>query len=246
MESKGQKNEQRFAGGKHPFWEKWWFWVIVVVAVAVTILSNVQVEESTDSEPVANMSKEQPTEQPTEQSAEQPTEAAKDTERQINKETDVPEPTQGKDKKAIIQYNDLQKMYLDIDPKSSYSEMVDFIKGKKMPYSEEKSNGSRTIQVAFTKDCTMQSHKKENGDYLKIIYVYPESENSKNDDLEKYSIGTIAYCPNDSDLELISHYSGTYFSYHDKGNYISDFGTTINLSKEMSRKDQMKYYFENK
>ena len=220
-----QKNEQKFGGGGKPqFWKKWWFWLIVVVAVAAVAFTNTPEDKQDDT----------------------PTNTAEiTTQKPIEKETDTPKPTQKKEE-TVIEYDELQQLYLDIDPKFGYSEMVDFVKDTKLPYSEEKDNGSRTIQVAFTEGCTVQSHKKENGDYLKIIYVYAENENSGNDDLEKYSIGTIAYCPNDSDLELINHYAGVYFSYYDAGSYISDFGTSLDVSKEMSRKEQLAYYFKNK
>lgn len=220
-----QKNEQKFGGGKPQFWKKWWFWLIVVVAVAAVAFTNTPEDKQDDT----------------------PTNTAEiTTQKPIEKETDTPKPTQEKEEETVIEYDELQQLYLDIDPKFSYSEMVDFVKDTKLPYSEEKDNGSRTIQVAFTEGCTVQSHKKENGDYLKIIYVYAENENSSNDDLEKYSIGTIAYCPNDSDLELINHYAGVYFSYYDAGSYISDLGTSLDVSKEMSRKEQLAYYFKNK
>ena len=223
--NKERKTEQKFGEGvKFPLLKKWWFWVIIVAAIAAIAFTDTPEDKQDDI----------------------PANIAETTEKPTEKETDTPEPTQGKAEETVIKYDDLQQLYLDIDPKFSYSEMVDLVKDTKLPYSEEKDNGSRTIQVAFTEGCTAQSHKKENGDYLKIIYVYAENENSSNDDLEKYSIGTIAYCPNDSDLELISHYAGTYFSYYDAGSYISDLGTTLDVSKEMSRKEQLAYYFESK
>lgn len=53
------------SGGNKPFWKKWWFWVIVVVVV-IAISSNAKIEDSPDSEPVADVSEEQPTEKPIE------------------------------------------------------------------------------------------------------------------------------------------------------------------------------------
>lgn len=226
VSDKKQKTEQKFGGGvKYPLLKKWWFWLIVVVAIAAIVFTDTPEDKQDDT----------------------PTNTAEiTTQKPIEKEMDTPKPTQEKAEETVIEYDELQQLYLDIDPKFSYSEMVNFVKDTKLPYSEEKDNGSRTIQVAFTEGCTVQSHKKENGDYLKIIYVYAENENSSNDDLEKYSIGTIAYCPNDSDLELINHYAGVYFSYYDAGSYISELGTSLDVSKEMSRKEQLAYYFKNK
>lgn len=157
-----------------------------------------------------------------------------------SKNTKTPAPT------ASIEYDALQRLYLELDPEMSYKKMIKLVKATKLPYSVEKSNGSRHIQVAFMDGATVHKHKKEDGDYLEIIYLYPENENSSNDILEKYTFGTCAYIPNDSTLELINHVSGYYFSYYEPGNYISDFGKTLNLDKEMSKKEQLDYYFENK
>lgn len=235
MSGNEQKRERNFlGGGAKLLLKKWWFWAIVVVAVAALAFTDTP-EDKSESEPIANRATDQPKETDKPQESEKPTEQPK-----------VTEPTQSKKEEKAIKYDKLQQLYLDIDPKFSYSKMVACVKGTKLPYSEEKNNGSRTIQVAFTEGCTAQSHKKENGDYLKIIYVYAENQNSGNDDLKKYSIGTISYCPSDSDLELISHYEGTYFSCYDAGNYISNFGTMVDIDKEISRKEQLTYYFENK
>ena len=112
--------------------------------------------------------------------------------------------------------------------------------------SFEKYNGSREIQVAFTKECTAQKYKKESGDYLTVTYVYPKGENSSADNFEKYTFGTCAYNPQDSDISLVCHITGYYFSYTEPGNYISKLGTTLDLDTSMSRDEQMKYYITNK
>lgn len=147
---------------------------------------------------------------------------------------------------SSFEYDELQQLYLDLDPNMGYEAMLDLVKSTKLPYSEQKYNGSRQVQVAFTEGCTVQNHKKENGDYLEIIYEYPDDKNSANDVLSNYSFGTCAYVPNDSDLCLISHVSGVYFSYYEPGNYISDFGKALDLDKNMSKKEQLDYYFLNK
>lgn len=140
----------------------------------------------------------------------------------------------------------LQQLYVNINSKMTYKEMIKLVKSTKLPYSEEKYNGSRTIQVAFTDGCTAQRYKKESGDYLTIDYLYPSDENSSNDELDKYYFGTCCYVPNDSSLELIEHCSGQYFNYTKKGNCISDLGTTLDIDSTMSKSEQMNYYFENK
>lgn len=146
---------------------------------------------------------------------------------------------------SSFEYDALQQLYLDLDPSMSYEDMLSLVQSTNLPYSEEKYNGSRKVQVAFTDGCTVQRHKKESGDYLEIIYEYPDGENSANDVLSKYVFGTCAYHPSGC-MSLISHVSGAYFSYYEPGNYISDLGKKIDLDKNMSKKEQLEYYFLNK
>ncbi len=150
------------------------------------------------------------------------------------------------DSKNSIEYDSLQQLYLDIDPEMNYSEMIELVKTCGLPYSEEKYNGSRKIQVAFLDENTDQKYSDSGGDYIEIIYLYPKNENSKNDVLEKYFFGTCVYVPCDCSIELISHVSGSYFSYNEPGNYISDLGTDLELDKNMTREQQFEYYFENR
>lgn len=146
----------------------------------------------------------------------------------------------------VLEYDELQQLYLDLNSDMSYSEMIELVKNTELPYSEQKYNGSRCVQVAFTEDCTSQKYKKESGDYLKIIYNYSKGENSINDILEKYTFGTCIYCPSDSQLELINHVSGHYFSYSEAGNYITKLGNNLELNKNISKEEQLDYYFKSK
>lgn len=57
----------------------------------------------------------------------------------------------------------LQSLYLAITPDMSYSDVVLLIEDSELPYSEEKYNGSRELQVAFTDGCTAQKYKKRIG-----------------------------------------------------------------------------------
>lgn len=142
-----------------------------------------------------------------------------------------------------IELDALQQLYLDINSSWSYSDALDYVISTGLPYSDEKYNGSRTIQVAFTEGCTVQKYKKESGDYIIIDYVYPKGENNSNDELDKYLFGTCCYCPIDSDLELIEHKNGYYFSYYEPGNYISKLGAKLELDSSMTKEEQMLYYF---
>lgn len=139
----------------------------------------------------------------------------------------------------------LQSLYLSITPDMSYSDVVLLIEDSELPYSEEKYNGSRELQVAFTDGCTAQKYKKESGDYLTISFNYAEGENSSNDVLSKYSLSSCIYCP-ESGPTLISLSDGHYFSYNEPGNYIEDYKNkdTVDISGDMTKEEQLVYYFE--
>lgn len=135
--------------------------------------------------------------------------------------------------------DELQKLYLTINSNMSYSDVIQAVQDSGLPYSEEKYNGSRGIQVAFTEGCTAQKYKKESGDYLDISFRYPRDENSINDVLSKYTFGSCEYCP-ESGPTLISYGS-------DVGNCIQDYkNDTSNLPYNMSKEDQLLYYFEHR
>ena len=97
-----ERAAKKGSGGNKPFWKKWWFWVIVVVAV-VAISSNAKIEDSPDSEPVADVSKEQPTEKPIETGKPIETEKADEGEKPAQKpqKTDDTEKVIKRIKKAI-------------------------------------------------------------------------------------------------------------------------------------------------
>lgn len=139
----------------------------------------------------------------------------------------------------------LQSLYLAITPDMSYSDVVLLIEDSELPYSEEKYNGSRELQVAFTDGCTAQKYKKESGDYLTISFNYAKGENSSNDVLSKYSLSSCIYRPESGPI-LISLTDGHYFSYNEPGNYIEDYENkdTADISGDMTKEEQLVYYFE--
>lgn len=140
----------------------------------------------------------------------------------------------------------LQRLYISINKDMSYTECVDYIKSTSLPYSEEKYNGSRVIQVAFTDACTAQSYMDESGDYLTITYCYPRDENSSNDVLEKYYIEYCEYVPIESDLTLTYIFSDNCYGYKEKGSYIKRLGEELDFDTSYSRESQFEYYFQHK
>lgn len=205
---------------KKPIYRKWWFWFIIIFIGLCIIIPDDSVSDSTLNTSVENKIND----------------VSADS---VKEDDDLTSDN-------TVEYDALQQLYLDIDPQMSYTEMLDLVKSTNLPYSEEKYNGSRKVQVAFTTGCTVQKYRDESGDYLEIIYDYPQNENSNNDILEKYTFSTCVYVPYDSTLDLISHASGTYFSYSNPGNYISDLGKTLELDKNMTKQEQLDYFFKNK
>ena len=136
-----------------------------------------------------------------------------------------------------IELDELQKLYINFDSSLSYSDAVDYVISIGLPYSEEKYNGSRIIQVAFTEGCTAQKYKKESGDYLTINYAYPKDENSSNDELDKYTFSACQYVPHDSYLTL---------TYTESSNSISRLGTPLELDSSITKEEQLLYYFNKK
>lgn len=198
-----------------------------------TAESDMQTADPAENNPTENDGEEKPNETETENP---PSEMPSNS----NEETEEYSSLSG------IELDELQQLYLNFDSSLSYSDAVNYIINTGLPYSEEKYNGSRTIQVAFTEGCTAQKYMKESGDFLTITYVYPKDENSINDELDKYNFGTCCYVPSDSDLQLIEHKNGYYYSYNKSGNYISKLGNDLGLDTSMSKEEQMQYYFNNK
>lgn len=153
--------------------------------------------------------------------------------------------TSNTQKKEPIEYDKLQQLYLDINPDMCYQEVIELIESTGLHYSEAEYLRSWEIQVAFTKGATAQKYKDEDGDYITISYVYPDDKYGSID-MEEYLFSACAYHPCDCSLELIQYIRGSYWSYRDKGNYISDLGTDLGLDAKMSKEEQLEYYFENK
>lgn len=143
-----------------------------------------------------------------------------------------------------IKLDELQQLYLDFDPSMSYSDALEYIQSTGLPYSEEKYNGSRVFQIALTDGCTVQQYMKESGPYITISYEYAEGENSINDDKAKYSFGTCVY--NIDDFSLIVHNMGYYFDISASGTYISKNGNTLDELTNLSKEDQLLYYFNDR
>lgn len=142
-----------------------------------------------------------------------------------------------------LELDELQQLYLDFDSSMSYSDALEYIQNTGLPYSEEKYNGSRQFQVALTEGCTAQKYMKESGPYIIISYEYAKGENSINDDKAKYSFGSCVY--NVGGFSFIVHNIGYYFDISTSGTYIKQGGNTLDELNNLSKEEQLLYYFNN-
>ncbi len=139
------------------------------------------------------------------------------------------------DESLDVTYDDLQNLYITFPTDGNLAETLIFLENYGLPYSNEKYNGSRAIQVSITEDGTVQKYNKSDMPYITIGYNYEEHNNS-NDDLSKYSFESIQYVPNEG-----------YFSFgelKDGTGFIRRLGIDINL--ELSREDQIKFFYQYK
>lgn len=143
-----------------------------------------------------------------------------------------------------LELDELQQLYLEFDSSMSYSDALKYIQNTGLPYSEAKYNSSRVFQVALTDGCTAQKYMKESGPYIEIIYEYAKGENSGNDDKAKYSFGTCVYVPI-TGFSLIVNSTGHYFDISSSGTYIKQCGDTLDELTNLSKEEQLLYYFNN-
>lgn len=126
----------------------------------------------------------------------------------------------------------LQQLYTKIDSTFSYTEMIETISSSGLPYSEEKYNGSRMVQVSFTEAGTAQNYNDSGEDYLQISYDYPKDENSANDEIEKYTFAECSYVQD----------AGFTLNFTPNEYYFSDLGNKIVKTEIDNQIDQLNYY----
>lgn len=222
-------------------YKRWWFWVLVILIIG-SLAPDTKNNDSTapsDGDNTSVSDNAPPIADEAEPEAEPQTEPASDNINTLDQKTKNNTPIDSVSEEAI-EYDALQQLYLDVSADMSYTEMIDLVKSTGLPYSEEKYNGSRAVQVAFTEGCTKQSYKTEGGDYLTISYNYPRDENSINDEIEKYYFGFCKYVPSPSESApwLVPISYGT-------KNYITSLGSALDLDENMTKEEQLKYLMNN-
>lgn len=139
------------------------------------------------------------------------------------------------DESLAITYDDLQNLYVTFPTDVNIAEALIFLENYGLPYSNEKYNGSRTIQVSITEDGTVQRYNKSGMPYITIGYNYEENNNF-NDDLSKYSFSSIQYEPKDGYF--------TFGELDDGTGFIRRLGIDINI--DLSREDQIRFFYQYK
>ena len=135
----------------------------------------------------------------------------------------------------IPEFDELQKLYVDFSMDASFQEAVMYLDEYGLPYSSEKYNGSRVLQISFEEEGTAQKYNKSGLPYIQIHYDYPKDENSANDDLEKYTFSIIEYVPK---------YGGYSFEANKEKGTIKKLGDDIGVN--VSREEQIDFYYQNR
>lgn len=151
-----------------------------------------------------------------------------------------------KPKPSNVKYDALQQLYLDINKDLSYEEILNIVKKSKLPYTDEKYNGSRTIKVAYTDKVALQRHADE-GDNVKISFDLDKKTN-------ELRFSTLEYFNHKKFITIFDYESGTYWDFRngkDKGLYINNYNNITGNKDEKyiksnSKKNQLKYILEYK
>ena len=165
--------------------------------------------------------------------------AAKEKDAQEQKEK-----VKEKPKPSNVKYDALQQLYLDINKDLSYEEILNIVKKSKLPYTDQKYNGSRKIKVAYTDKVALQRYADEE-DNVEISFDLDKKTN-------ELSFSTLEYFNHKKFITIFDYESGTYLDFRngkDKGLYINNYNNIMankaeKYIKSDSKKNQLKYVFE--
>ncbi len=130
-------------------------------------------------------------------------------------------------------YDDLQQLYIRFPMDVSIEEAISFLDDYGLPYSNQKYNGSRCLQVSTDEEGTAQKYNKSRLTYVTINYKYDSNNSSEN--MSKYSFSSMKYIPNEG-----------YYSFEASNNHntIRRLGTDI--GQDISREEQIVFYYQHK
>lgn len=124
----------------------------------------------------------------------------------------------------VLEYDELQRLYLDLDKSITYDELINKLEGSSLFFSEFKGN-SKSIKIAFREEVTPFRHA-ESGDYIEVSF---------SDDL---TFDYATYFNHDIFITLLHYENGTYYSFKDQPNYA---GYYINTYMDKAGSFKIKY-----
>ena len=139
--------------------------------------------------------------------------------------------------KEEVSYDQLESLYLKINEKMSYEEILKIVEETGLPFTEVEYNGSKKIKVAFTEGVAKQRYA-DSGDNLEISF---DQESDR-----KYAFGTLEYFNNDKFVTIFQYEGGTYWDFYncqDKGYFINDIDNKGNYEMTFNngKKKKTKY-----
>ncbi|HGG0416070.1 TPA: hypothetical protein ACJFE8_000820 [Clostridium sporogenes] len=147
-----------------------------------------------------------------------------------------------------IKYDNLQKLYLNINSNMPYSEALEKVKNTNLPYNETihnttDGNKSKTITIAFTEGATYEHHA-DPGDCIDINF-----EECKENDT--YLFNYIEYYNMKKGITIFEYKKGVYWEFmdgKDAGLYINNHKNTSGNKEEKyikasSKEEQLKYIY---
>ncbi len=130
----------------------------------------------------------------------------------------------GEQKNGIkVDYDKLQQLYLDIDNRMTYEEVLKSVVKTGLPYTDGVYNGSRNIKVALEAAVAEQSYAKS-GDEVSISFNEVKKNNGT-----AYEFGDIEYFNNSKFVKAFQYVSGTYWDFRESSNqgyYIDDYDSS--------------------
>ncbi len=141
----------------------------------------------------------------------------------------------------INKYDDLQKLYMNINSDMSFEECLKIVIQSGLPYAIHNFNGSKEIKVAFEKGVLPDKHA-DSGDHLEISFEENKEDNS-------FIFGNIQYFNQNKFITIFEYKDGAYWDFNkgnDAGLYINNYKKTMGTKEEKyikadSKVEQLKY-----
>jgi len=145
---------------------------------------------------------------------------------------------------APVKKDKLQTLYLAINPRMTYDEVMKIVKNSRLPYKEHDYSKAKRIVVAFEEESLPGKYKREeiSGDRLKIFILLDALGRTM-------TLENLEYFNLHKSIALLQHVSGNYWDLRgsiDAGLYINNYKNTNAKGKKkyikvLSKEEQLGY-----